>query len=729
MIPNPKNLSSTKKSPFGKRVPSVARWGIYLVSVFFLLTFYFLLSTFHSREARAATIGVSPTITATSSCSSGLSCGLVGYWTFDGKDTVWTSATAATTLDKSGSGNTGTLTNMNIATAPVAGKIGQGLRFDGVSGYVSIAATHTLSNAFTVSQWIKLNTISSAYTYIFWGGSSSALEIVPNTVSSLTIRGDNSVSTTTTLTSSLSAGKWILLTISRDSTNNLRVFFNGIDVTSGTYSNSAPFTFTRIGYRGDNWGPFYGLMDDVRIYNRALSASEVLQLYNMGSTKYAVSPSAPSIASTTCSSGLTCGLVGYWTFDGKDTVWTSATAATTKDKSGSGNTGTLTNMNIATAPVAGKVGQGLYFNGTTTSPFGYVSLATSSISSFVSSSSGCVWFITSNTAYKSGGGAESIFSQYLDSNNNFNAYITSSGLAFFYKEGGTSVGYYSQNTVSNNKWTHGCYTWNGTTFSLYVNGALKTNSGSASNNAGGNKIGTRNSGSGGDGFWLGSLDDVRIYNRALSAREVLQLYDMGSTKYAVSPTITATSSCTSGLSCGLVGYWTFDGKDTVWTSATAATTKDKSGNNNTGTLTNMNIKTAPVAGKIGQGLKFDGSTSYVSVSNTISSRSVAFWIKSASSSASMINLTSGAYIAASSGTITATGFTSPTIYVNGASGSTLTANVWNHIVVTDTAATSSNAITFGKANGAYTTGIIDDVRIYNRALSASEVLQLYNMGK
>lgn len=194
----------------------------------------------------------------------------------------------------------------------------------------------------------------------------------------------------------------------------------------------------------------------------------------------------------------------------------------------------------------------------------------------------------------------------------------------------------------------------------------------------------------------------------------------------VSPTITATSSCTSGLSCGLVGYWTFDGKDTNWKTAT---TSDKSGNGNTGTMVNMSTTTSPAPCKIGQALKFNGSTSYVSVSNTISSRSVAFWINSASSSASMINLTSGAYITAGSGTITATGFTSPIIYVNGATGSTLTANVWNDIVVTDTAATSSNAITFGKANSAYTTGTIDDVRIYNRALSGSEVRQLYNMGE
>src|SRR4030042_2899694 len=42
-----------------------------------------------------------------------LSDGLVGYWTFDGNDTYWSSATAGITNDKSGSGNTGTMTNMS----------------------------------------------------------------------------------------------------------------------------------------------------------------------------------------------------------------------------------------------------------------------------------------------------------------------------------------------------------------------------------------------------------------------------------------------------------------------------------------------------------------------------------------------------------------------------------------------------------------------------------------
>src|SRR3989338_3488894 len=79
--------------------------------------------------------------------------GLVGYWTMDGADTVWTSATAATTLDKSGNGNTGTLTNMSRSSSPVSGKIGQGLEFDGGEDYVDAGNTTPLqiTGAITVS--------------------------------------------------------------------------------------------------------------------------------------------------------------------------------------------------------------------------------------------------------------------------------------------------------------------------------------------------------------------------------------------------------------------------------------------------------------------------------------------------------------------------------------------------------------------------------------------------
>src|SRR3990167_11541412 len=53
-----------------------------------------------------------------------------------------------------------------------------------------------------------------------------------------------------------------------------------------------------------------------------------------------------------------------------------------------------------------------------------------------------------------------------------------------------------------------------------------------------------------------------------------------------------------GLTNGLVGYWSFDGKDMA-----GVTAYDRSGNNNNGTLTNGPTR---AIGKIGQGLSFDG---------------------------------------------------------------------------------------------------------------------------
>src|SRR3989338_2640061 len=86
---------------------------------------------YHYLNVRAAKINAPQTTLNTS--------GLVGYWTFDGADTPWTSSTAATTLDKSGNNNTGTLTSMNRATSPTEGKIGQALNFDGSNDYVNIS--------------------------------------------------------------------------------------------------------------------------------------------------------------------------------------------------------------------------------------------------------------------------------------------------------------------------------------------------------------------------------------------------------------------------------------------------------------------------------------------------------------------------------------------------------------------------------------------------------------
>ncbi len=100
-------------------------------------------------------------------------------------------------------------------------------------------------------------------------------------------------------------------------------------------------------------------------------------------------------------------------------------------------------------------------------------------------------------------------------------------------------------------------------------------------------------------FFQGSMDEARIYNRALSAGEITRLYRIGATLHV------NTQINNDSLKNGLVGWWTFDGADVRGTVA-----YDKSGQNNNGALTNG---PAPTFGKLGQALNFDGTDDYVDI--------------------------------------------------------------------------------------------------------------------
>lgn len=117
------------------------------------------------------------------------------------------------------------------------------------------------------------------------------------------------------------------------------------------------------------------------------------------------------------------------------------------------------------------------------------------------------------------------------------------------------------------------------------------------------------------------------------------------------------------------------------------------------------------------------------ISTTISGvRTVAFWVKPGATTDNFINLASGIYINASSGTISATGWTNPTIYVNGTQSSTIASGVWQHVVVTSTSPITADAFEVGRANGSYAANNTQmaEVRTYNRALSTADITALYN---
>jgi len=192
----------------------------------------------------------------------------------------------------------------------------------------------------------------------------------------------------------------------------------------------------------------------------------------------------------------------------------------------------------------------------------------------------------------------------------------------------------------------------------------------------------------------------------------------------------------------LVGYWTMDNQDTSWTSATTGTTRDKSGNNHTGTFTNMSQKTSPVPGKLGQALGFNGVSSSITPGNVYNGvKTITFWVKNAGSSTKYLNgvlddirfynrvlspteikqlfsLGGGSSLPLSSATPTgnvmtltavpaiyikfasgavSTSITSPTIYVDGVVSGAVDSN-WRFVAITTNTGIDASGVIFGYIN-------------------------------
>jgi len=277
---------------------------------------------------------------------------------------------------------------------------------------------------------------------------------------------------------------------------------------------------------------------------------------------------------------LTDGLVGYWTFNGSDINGTTA-----YDKSGQGNNGTLTN---GPTKVAGKLGQALDFSG--------VKYTTQSISNFRSSDNeGAI-----SAWIKGVPGISSIIFSSDNSTSNQSRFIfyTSDAndpkarLRFLTTVGGVTNTVEGSSSVLDNKWHHVVAISNGSVWTMYVDGVSQTVTATNGTNVGNwfsdvsgrdrVTIGAQYNGATPAYSFKGIIDDVRIYNRVLSASEVAALYKLG------------LATAAPANNTGLVGYWSLDNSDINGTTA-----YDRSGKGNNGTLTNSPTK---VAGKLGQGL-------------------------------------------------------------------------------------------------------------------------------
>jgi hypothetical protein len=199
--------------------------------------------------------------------------GLVAAYSFDEGD-------GGTVGDRTGKGHAGTITG---ATWSPAGKHGGALSFDGVNDWVTVADANDLDlvSGLTLEAWVRPTELGNRWrTVIFKEGSPLAYALyaherragpIAEVLASGAVRSARR-------TTPLPLNVWSHLAATYDGTT-LRLYVDGTLVAPVPVTGSLPATSGALRLGGnDVWNEwFQGLMDDVRIYDRALSEAEIRQ--------------------------------------------------------------------------------------------------------------------------------------------------------------------------------------------------------------------------------------------------------------------------------------------------------------------------------------------------------------------------------------------------------------------------------------------------------------------
>jgi fibronectin type 3 domain-containing protein len=237
-----------------------------------------------SNEANA-TVGAAPP------------AGLVAAYGMD-------AGSGTTLVDQSGNGNNGTISN---ATWSASGKFGSALSFNGTNASVTIPDSNSLdaTTGLTIEGWVKPTTSG--------GGAFRTMavkETSGNLVYGLYVNSDsNRPQSQVTVgapklldgTSAVPTGSWTHLAMTFDGTTE-RLFVNGTQVSSVAIAGSIATSTGALKIGGNSiWGEWYGgLIDELRVYNRALSASEITADMNTSiSSPDSTPPSAPGTLTAT----------------------------------------------------------------------------------------------------------------------------------------------------------------------------------------------------------------------------------------------------------------------------------------------------------------------------------------------------------------------------------------------------------------------------------------------
>ena len=658
---------------------------------------------------------------------------LVAYYKFDENN-------GTTVYDSSGNHNNGSLgTGSSAPLWSLDGKSNSSLTFNN-NHYVSLPNDLGYSNTVSAFAWVKTNGTPIGGYHIVFGGSQLEISIPTNGQARTGINTDSRY--VSNHGSGLTDGKWHHVGFTFDGSTK-KTYIDGDFVgeqTGITGTLVSSFSGRTLGKLGSSDSYFLnGKLDEVKIYNKALTAEEVKQDYNAGS--------AVQFGSTTQNIGGTNTSLEYcipgdtsycappiseWNFE-------ENTGVIAKDTSGNNNNGTFGAGN--SAPTwnlgANNKGTGINFDGIND----YISIPTFT---YTTNATISVW----------------IKGSYLNGNQIIIGSPNSIALGLY--NTGSNKGIIGSASISksvgiadnfiNDSWNHLTVVFNNSgDATYYCNGQLLANNGTNNWSWGsGAYIGRRDSGN----YFKGQIDQLKIYNYARTPAQIAYDYNKGAP----------------------IGHWKLD-------ECQGNIAHDSSGNNNHGTI-NIGVNGAQNSlgtcaigtsaawtnganGKINSSLSFDGVDDYINVANNTifnlsnNDYSISLWFKAATSMTDNPGMILQRYTGGSPGAGYWIALSNNKLYFeNRADGDSLSIttdnsyndNLWHHVIITVDTSTKigkmyidghyiksdsytgnilnhNTNLTIGGRSTAYRyNGQLDDIRIYNYALTPEQVKTVYNNG-
>ncbi len=433
--------------------------------------------------------------------------GLVGYWPFNGNAN-----------DQSGNGNNGTVNGATLTTDR-NGNTNNAYSFNGVNNLIKV--NHSSSfNTFpmSISLWCKgnsqygaliskytscssdngwqLHTMEgkvSTYSYNFLGGAYLNCDGDSNTI--------------------ITDNNWYNIVSTYD-LSGVKIYVNNVLVLTKPYigngSMSAPTNIQDV-YIGKEINSiscspnntFYqGIIDDIGIWNRALTPQEITAMYN--GVNY----------NSTCNiigGTLVNGLVGYWPFCGNAI-----------DESGNGNNGTVNGATLTTDRF-GNADKAYSFNGVNN----YINCGTTASLLNPSIFSYSVWINNTDNVSPIYKVVISNYNNTLQRGNILFSLGSDIGDFRIHNGGNLQKDAYSNISVNSSSWYHIVAIKDNLTIKIYVNNVLSQVTDISSFNYLNNTISPFTIGKAGWGdvnYFQGKIDDIGFWDRALTPQEITNLY-------------------------------------------------------------------------------------------------------------------------------------------------------------------------------------------------------------